>query len=193
MTTQTRSNLMARIRGVDTSPEKRVRSVLHAAGYRYRLQRRVEGVRVDVALVGPRVALFVDGCFWHGCPEHYVRPRSRHDFWDGKLRQNVERDRRQTMDLEEAGWRVIRVWEHEAFESPGAVVGRLEKAVEGGSDRDPQWRVLEVESLTEDGNLERRRLVELRGGTTGRWVRRARTTRKWRRVDAPGTKSSGGR
>ena len=64
----------------------------------------------------PQSAVFVDGCFWHGCPDHYVRPRTKNEFWDAKLKENVDRDRRQTVELTQLGWRVVRVWEHQVWE-----------------------------------------------------------------------------
>src|SRR5262245_56530052 len=113
----TRSEQMARIRAKDTSPERLLRCALWRAGLRYRLHRRTETALPDLVFRRDRVVVFVDGCFWHGCPEHYVRPRSRGEFWDTKLARNVERDRAQTRDLEARGWRVCRIWEHAVFEN----------------------------------------------------------------------------
>ena len=69
--------------------------------------------RPDIVFPGARVAVFIDGCFWHGCPDHYVRPRSSEEFWSKKLAENCRRDSVQTKRLEDIGWRVCRVWEHE--------------------------------------------------------------------------------
>lgn len=100
----------------DTTPERALRSLLFAEGFRYRCDFRVdlEGVRArpDIAFPRARVAIFVDGCFWHGCPEHFSEPRRNADYWGPKLARNRSRDRAQTVALEAAGWRVIRVWEH---------------------------------------------------------------------------------
>lgn len=100
----------------DTAPELRLRSQLHRRGLRYRvdvapgpLTRR----RADVVFIRARVAVFVDGCFWHSCPEHATIPKSNRDWWVAKLEANVARDRDTDRRLQEAGWRVIRVWEHE--------------------------------------------------------------------------------
>ena len=186
----TRSALMSRIRGKDTTPERRVRSLLHRAGLRYRLQRRVEGVRVDMAFVSARVALFIDGCFWHGCPEHYVRPRSRTEFWDGKLAENVSRDERQSRKLRDAGWNVIRVWEHEAFEVPDDVLRRVRAAMDAQSAPAAHWRVAKVEAANEDGSEEKRLLIDLTGREPTHWIHRKRTTKKWKRpTPARNTKS----
>src|SRR5436305_4641398 len=103
---RTRSEQMARIRGKNTSPEMLLRRALWAAGLRYRVHYRTPAGRADIALVKVQLAIYIDGCFWHGCPDHYVRPRSQADFWAAKLAQNVERDRRQTLQLETSGWKV---------------------------------------------------------------------------------------
>ncbi|HYO69174.1 MAG TPA: very short patch repair endonuclease, partial [Archangium sp.] len=84
----TRSEQMSRIRGKDTSPERLLRSALWRAGLRFRLQSRTPYGRPDVVFSKARVAVFIDGCFWHGCPDHYVRPRTRNDFWSSKLLEN---------------------------------------------------------------------------------------------------------
>lgn len=111
-----RSANMARIRGKDTGPEVALRRALWQAGLRYRLGMRVEGARPDLTFPQARLVVFVDGCFWHGCPLHYVRPRTKEEFWALKLAVNTHRDRRQTVLLRSSGWHVIRVWEHELAE-----------------------------------------------------------------------------
>lgn len=95
----TRSENMARIRGKDTAPELVIRRGLWKAGIRYRLQTKTPGGKADFVVPARKLALFVDGCFWHGCPEHYVRPRTSNPFLDSKLRENVDRDRRQSEQL----------------------------------------------------------------------------------------------
>jgi DNA mismatch endonuclease, patch repair protein len=99
----------------DTRPEVALRRLLHAAGLRYRLHRPVPGTRreIDIAFVGPRLAVFVDGCFWHGCPDHGSVPRANAEWWAAKLAANCDRDRDTTRRLTESGWRVLRIWEHE--------------------------------------------------------------------------------
>lgn len=102
----------------DTKPEVALRSALHRRGLRFRKDYpiRVEGrrpIRPDVVFTRPRVAVFVDGCFWHGCPDHQVVPRSNPDYWIPKLRRNVERDREADAALGAAGWVVVHIWEHE--------------------------------------------------------------------------------
>src|SRR5712692_8006639 len=114
-----RSEQMARIRGRDTLPEIRLRRALWRAGLRFRLKHPGMRIRPDLVLSCDafRLAVFIDGCFWHGCPEHYVPPRSAIDFWAKKLAENVQRDRRQTLALECADWHVVRFWECEVIES----------------------------------------------------------------------------
>jgi DNA mismatch endonuclease (patch repair protein) len=115
---------MAAIRRRDTGPERRVRSLLHAQGLRFRvdLPIRVEGqrpIRPDIVFIRQHVAVFIDGCFWHGCREHGQRPKIRNGaYWSPKIAGNAERDRRHTAALEAAGWTVLRFWEHER---PGEV------------------------------------------------------------------------
>ncbi len=103
-------------RNRDTRPELAVRSAVHALGLRYRVAARpVRGVRrsADLVFRGRRVAVFVDGCFWHGCPDHFVMPRTNVDYWTTKIGRNRERDAETDALLVAEGWTVIRVWEHE--------------------------------------------------------------------------------
>jgi DNA mismatch endonuclease (patch repair protein) len=104
-------------RRVDTKPEVAFRSALHRAGLRFRKDRYIKlerrGVSVDVVFPSPRVALFIDGCFWHRCPEHATMPKRNSEYWLTKFRRNVERDAEHNETLQELGWRVVRIWEHE--------------------------------------------------------------------------------
>jgi DNA mismatch endonuclease (patch repair protein) len=105
-------------RSRDTVPEKELRSALHRLGLRFRKDRllQLEDVRVRPDIVFPRarVAVFLDGCFWHRCPEHASDPKTHSDYWGPKLEANVSRDRRVDAALSAAGWQTVRVWEHEA-------------------------------------------------------------------------------
>src|SRR6266513_1580931 len=103
-------------RRVDTKPELALRSALHRQGYRFRKDYRLDlaagaRVRPDIAFTARRVAVFVDGCFWHACPEHGRNPAVNEWYWAPKLRRTVERDRAADAALT-AGWRVVRIWEH---------------------------------------------------------------------------------
>ena len=113
------ANLKA-IKRRDTKPEKRVRSALHRDGLRFRVDYplRVAGydrlIRPDIVFSRARLAVFIDGCWWHGCPEHGVRETLRNEhYWRPKIELNQARDFRQTMALKAAGWYVVRFWEHE--------------------------------------------------------------------------------
>jgi DNA mismatch endonuclease (patch repair protein) len=107
---------MSVTRGRDTKPEVAVRSLLHGQGLRYRVNHRVPaGSRrtVDIAFTRLRLAIFIDGCFWHGCPIHFVTPKTRTEFWVAKIAANRARDLESIKDLESAGWTVRRYWEHQ--------------------------------------------------------------------------------
>jgi DNA mismatch endonuclease, patch repair protein len=113
----------------DTRPELALRSALHARGMRYRvdlpirLATGIRPIRPDIVFTRAKIAVFVDGCFWHGCPDHGTKPASNTDYWTAKLERNIQRDRRNNALLEEAGWTVVRIWEHEA--SHDAVIERV--------------------------------------------------------------------
>lgn len=143
---------MARVKGGNTSPERLLRSALWQAGMRYRLNHKVPVGRPDIVFPSPKVAVFVDGCFWHGCPAHYSRPRSRKEFWSKKLLANVERDSRLTLGLESLGWIVVRIWEHETFTELDEMVETVRQATQGkppSTERD--WRVIRVVPVPHEG------------------------------------------
>jgi DNA mismatch endonuclease (patch repair protein) len=123
------SSRLSVTRGRDTAPELALRSLLHARGLRYRVDMApVPGLRrrSDVLFTRARVAVFIDGCFWHGCPEHMTWPRHNAQFWRVKIETNRARDRDTDHRLKRAGWTVIRAWEHEM---PNDVADRVEVAV----------------------------------------------------------------
>lgn len=110
----------------DTRPELALRRGLHAAGHRYRVHYPVPGKprrTIDIAFTRKRLALFVDGCFWHGCPEHGGIPSANSEWWREKLLKNKSRDANTDEHLRGLGWRVIRVWEHEGV---GEALHRLQ-------------------------------------------------------------------
>lgn len=110
----------------DTKPEVVLRNALHQLGYRYRkdLLLNLAGVRVrpDIVFTKRKVAVFVDGCFWHVCPQHGRQPTTNAWYWTPKLQRNMDRDARANAALTEAGWDVVRIWEHESLESAIATV-----------------------------------------------------------------------
>lgn len=118
-------------RGRDTKPELELRRALHARGYRYRVDARpIPSLnrRADVVFTKRHVAVFVHGCYWHGCPAHYTVPKSNEGFWAEKVRRNRERDQETEAGLVTAGWEIVVVWEHETV---GQAVTRIEQALAG--------------------------------------------------------------
>jgi DNA (cytosine-5)-methyltransferase 1 len=131
-----RSATMRAVRQVDTKPELLIRSALHKLGYRFRKDYRVQAGgkkrRVDIAFPTEGLAVFVDGCFWHQCPEHRTVPKSNRDYWGPKLKINVERDALVDRALRQSGWSVLRVWEHSTAEEAAALIAEF---VDGLRDR----------------------------------------------------------
>lgn len=108
---------LARQARKDTAAELALRRELHRRGLRYRVEHPVPGLprrRMDIAFTRAKVAVFVDGCFWHACPEHGTNPTRNGGWWAEKLRRNVERDRETDAHLQALGWLVVRVWEHDS-------------------------------------------------------------------------------
>lgn len=110
------SRQMSKLGQRDTAPEMAVRSELHRRGLRFRVHTKPEHdfrTKADIVFRPKKVCVYIDGCFWHSCPEHGTIPASNHDFWAKKLTRNSERDLENTRILTERGWRVIRCWEHD--------------------------------------------------------------------------------
>lgn len=122
-----RSYCMSKIRGHNTKPELSLRKELWSRGLRYRIHSKVIG-KPDLVFIGAKVAVFVDGCYWHGCPKHFVQPKSNTLFWENKINKNIERDKKVTQQLEAKGWRVIRIWEHEIKQDLDGCVRRVMEA-----------------------------------------------------------------
>ena len=124
-----RHNMQAN-RSRDTGPEMAVRHLLFAHGFRYRVAYRAlpqnRRITVDIAFPGARIAVMIDGCFWHGCPEHYRAPRAHTDYWQAKIEGNEARDSRTSEALTESGWTVLRFWTHE---QPQVIAAQVEQAV----------------------------------------------------------------
>ena len=114
-------------RGRDTGPELAVRRALHAMGLRYRVDHPLpfdRRRRADIAFTRAKVAVFIDGCFWHGCPEHGTTPRTNSRFWSEKIERNRARDADTTERLSAAGWTVMRFWEHDEPSVVAEVISR---------------------------------------------------------------------
>src|SRR3989338_5206776 len=109
-TPEQRSYNMSRIRGKWTKPEKDIHYHLKSMKVKHKMHPKIEG-NPDVYLKGRNFVMFIDGCFWHGCPKHCHIPETRKSFWEAKIRRNKRRDRKHTRDLKRLGYYVIRLWE----------------------------------------------------------------------------------
>lgn len=125
-----RSEIMSRIRGRDTGLELRVRSALWRRGLRFQTQ--YGPYKIDVAFPRRRVAVFVDSCYFHGCPRHFVAPRTRTEFWIRKIERNRARDRLVGRELRRQGWTVLRLWGHDLRGDLSGVAAAVERAVRAG-------------------------------------------------------------
>lgn len=130
------SQRMSRQRTRDTEAELAIRRLLHRRGFRYRVNAPLPGLprrRADLLFTAKKVAVFVDGCFWHGCPEHGTWPKRNDSWWAAKLRRNIDRDRQTDAHLAANGWSVVRIWEHEP---PMDAADRVESVLRSrGADR----------------------------------------------------------
>lgn len=119
-----RSWNMSRIRGKNTRPELQLRSLMHRSGFRFRLHDAKLPGKPDIVLPKHNTVIFVNGCYWHrheGCPKA-TTPKTRTDFWQEKFRRTIERDKHKRVELMQAGWSVITVWECELADDPTGVV-----------------------------------------------------------------------
>ncbi|HVU56080.1 MAG TPA: very short patch repair endonuclease [Puia sp.] len=129
LTREQRSYNMSQIRGKDTGPEMLLRKGLWKMGFRYRIHYKLPG-RPDIVFAGRRIAIFVDGCFWHGCPDHGVRPKTNSTFWNKKIQGTMDRDKRNQQQLEKEGWTVLRFWEHDIDKNLSALLKKLQHLIE---------------------------------------------------------------
>jgi DNA mismatch endonuclease (patch repair protein) len=119
------SNRMRSAKPRDTAPEKALRTALHRKGLRFRVDERpIRGLnrKADIVFRSAKVAIFVDGCFWHGCPIHGTQAKANAEFWSQKIRHNQKRDTDTTRRLRSEGWKVLRVWEHEDSEKVAGII-----------------------------------------------------------------------
>ncbi|MGO2241603.1 MAG: very short patch repair endonuclease [Halomonas sp.] len=124
LTEEQRSYCMSRINGKNTKPELALSKPLWGLGYRYKVRNRLPG-KPDLVFPSSRTVIFVDGCFWHKCPDHFVEPKTRTQFWLDKINSNVARDRRNNESLRADGWQVFRIWEHEIKQSLANAIDRV--------------------------------------------------------------------
>ncbi|KAA0086055.1 very short patch repair endonuclease [Trinickia soli] len=128
LTPAQRAFCMSHNRGKDTKPEILLRSACHALGLRHRLKANIPG-RPDFVYMSSKVAVFVDGCFWHACPVHYQAPKTRAEFWNEKRQRNRARDEAVNALLIERGWVPFRVWEHDVKADVEAVACHIAELV----------------------------------------------------------------
>ena len=126
LTPEQRSRNMSRIRATDTGVEVALRRTLHKRGLRFRKTTKLPG-RPDIVFPRARLAVFVDGCFWHRCPEHYQEPVRNSEYWRSKAASNCKRDIAVANELADLGWSVIRIWEHEIEQNLDQAANRIAK------------------------------------------------------------------
>lgn len=120
-----RTHNMSMIRGKNTGPEIKLRKMLWSEGIRgYRIHYKLPG-KPDIVFTKKKIAIFIDGCFWHKCPICFQEPETRKEFWMKKIQSNVERDKKVNEQLKNEGWDVIRIWEHEIRKEPNHVRERI--------------------------------------------------------------------
>jgi DNA mismatch endonuclease (patch repair protein) len=116
---------MSQIRGKNTRPEVKLRKLLWSAGIRgYRIHYNLTG-KPDIVFTKKKIAIFIDGCFWHKCPVCFQEPETRKEFWMKKIQSNIERDKKVNERLKSDGWMVIRIWEHEIKKEPEKAVNKI--------------------------------------------------------------------
>lgn len=125
LTQEQRKFNMSRIKGKNTGPEVKLRKLLYANRIRgYRVHYDLPG-KPDIVFVKKKLAIFIDGCFWHKCPVCFQEPETRKEFWMKKIQSNVDRDKKVDEQLKNDGWTVIRIWEHEIRKDPEKAVRKI--------------------------------------------------------------------
>lgn len=134
ITSAKRSRLMARVRRKGTAPELTLRRALWTRGMRYRLHPKLPG-SPDIAFLRAKLAVFIDGCFWHCCPTHGSMPKTNRQFWKAKLERNRARDLSVDRELARLSWLAVRIWEHELRYGCASVTSRIKRLVSGRGGR----------------------------------------------------------
>ncbi len=124
-----RSEIMRRVRSKDTALERKVRSALHRRGLRFRLYPSLPG-KPDIAFPGAQVVVFLDSCFWHGCPDHLRIPSSNVEYWNRKIQGNKVRDARTNAAYARTAWKALRFWEHELKDDLERCLRKIERTVQ---------------------------------------------------------------
>jgi DNA mismatch endonuclease, patch repair protein len=125
LTPEQRKLNMSHIRGKNTVPEIKLRKLLYASGIRgYRIHYNLPG-KPDIVFTKKKIAIFIDGCFWHKCPVDFQEPETRKEFWMKKIQTNIDRDKKVNEQLKNDGWTVIRIWEHEIRKEPEKAVKKI--------------------------------------------------------------------
>lgn len=125
-----RSEIMRQVKSKNTKPELAVRSALHKRGLRYRLNYPLPG-KPDIVFVRARVVVFIDSCFWHGCPHHLRMPNSNREYWETKIDRNIRRDAEINAEYARSEWKQLRLWEHELKKNFDLCVDQIEETVRG--------------------------------------------------------------
>ena len=127
LTLEQRKLNMSRIRAKNTGPEVKLRKLLFANGIRgYRIYFNLPG-KPDIVFTKKKIAIFIDGCFWHKCPVCFQEPETRKEFWMKKIKSNIDRDKKVNASLNDLGWTVLRVWEHEIRKNPSVVIATIQE------------------------------------------------------------------
>jgi DNA mismatch endonuclease, patch repair protein len=130
LTKEQRTYNMSKILGKNTGPEMKLRKLLWSEGIRgYRIHYKLPG-KPDIVFIKKKIAVFIDGCFWHKCPVCFKEPETRKDFWIKKIQSNVDRDKRVDLELQNEGWIVIRFWEHEVRKDPRQIILKIMDSLE---------------------------------------------------------------
>ena len=131
---QTRSEIMRKIKGKDTKLEKLVRSELWKRGYRYRKNAGDLSGKPDMVFPGIKTVVFIDSCFWHGCPDHLRMPKSNVNYWNTKIQRNKKRDEAVNREYQKSDWHMVRIWEHDVKTAFKETIDKLSLVLDCGGN-----------------------------------------------------------
>ena len=124
-----RSEIMSKVKSVNTKPELKLRKALFSKGLRYRIHFKING-KPDIAFSRKKLAIFVDGCFWHCCPKHCRMPKSNKSYWHSKIKRNILNAEEKDKMLKAQGWKILHIWEHEINENLGKAANKVLSRIE---------------------------------------------------------------